>query len=146
MQANLYDIHGKETGMIDLEDSHFGIVPNLGLIHRLLILQQANGRIAIAHTKGRGEIRGSTRKLYRQKGTGKARVGSKNSPTRRGGGVAFGPKSEQNWEISMNKKERRLALLSLLSTKAQKQQIKVLENVEQKSSKTKDMVNLFTTL
>ncbi len=67
MQVNLYDIKGQETGKITLEKSHFGVTPHLGLIHRLLILQQANGRIAIAHTKGRSEIRGSTRKLYRQK-------------------------------------------------------------------------------
>lgn len=67
MKAHVYDMTGKETGSLDLEASHFGVTPNLSLIHRLLILQEANGRIAIAHTKGRGDIRGSTRKLYRQK-------------------------------------------------------------------------------
>jgi large subunit ribosomal protein L4 len=84
MKAPLYDISGKTTGTVDLQDSHFGVVPNTGLIHRLLILQQANGRIAIAHTKHRGEVRGSTRKMFKQKGTGNARMGDRRSPMRRG--------------------------------------------------------------
>ncbi len=67
MKAPLFDTHGKNTGTVDLEASHFGVTPNLGLIHRFLVLQQANGRIAIAHTKHRGEIAGSTKKMFKQK-------------------------------------------------------------------------------
>ena len=85
MKAPLYDNQGKQKGTIDLEASHFGVTPNMGLIHRFLLLQQANGRIAIAHAKHRGEIRGSTKKLFKQKGTGNARMGDRRSPMRRGG-------------------------------------------------------------
>lgn len=85
MQAVLYTNSGKETGKIELENEIFACKPNLSLIHRLLVLQQANARIAIAHTKTRGERNGSTRKLYAQKGTGNARVGDSRSPTRMGG-------------------------------------------------------------
>jgi large subunit ribosomal protein L4 len=127
MKAPLFDIKGKQTGTVDLEATHFGVTPNAGLIHRLLILQQANGRIAIAHAKHRGEVAGSTRKMFKQKGTGNARMGDRRSPMRRGGGAVFGPRSEQNWAVSMNKQERRLALFSLLSTKAASESIKVVE-------------------
>ena len=146
MKAPLFDITWKEKGTVDLEKSHFGIEPNAGLIHRLLILQQANGRIAIAHTKRRGEVAGSTRKLFKQKGTGNARMGDRRSPMRRGGGVVFGPRNEQNWTVAMNAQERRLALLSLLSTKATAKNVKVLEKLGTETAKTKDMIKLLASM
>lgn len=146
MQAPLYDIKGKQKGSIDLEATFFGVTPNMGLIHRLLVLQQANGRIAIAHAKHRGEIHGSTRKLFKQKGTGNARMGDRRSPMRRGGGVVFGPRNEQNWAVAMNKQERRLALLSLLSTKANVSGIKVVESFASVGEKTKTMNTLLATI
>lgn len=141
MKAPLFDKNGTQKGTIDLEASHFGVTPNMGLIHRLLILQQANGRIAIAHTKTRGEVKGSTKKLFRQKGTGNARVGDRRSPIRRGGGVAFGPRNNRNFSVDMNRQERRLALLSLLSTKASNEAVKVVENFEN-AAKTKAVASL----
>jgi large subunit ribosomal protein L4 len=141
MKAPLYDITGKQKGTVELNDSHFGITPNLGLI-----LQQANGRIAIAHTKHRGEVAGSTRKLFKQKGTGNARMGDRRSPMRRGGGVTFGPRNTQNWEVAMNKQERRLALLSLLSTKAGTENVKVIESFEKVGTKTKEMSTFLQTV
>lgn len=141
MKAPLFDKNGTQKGTIDLEASHFGVTPNMGLIHRLLILQQANGRIAIAHTKTRGEVKGSTKKLFRQKGTGNARVGDRRSPIRRGGGVAFGPRNNRNFSVDMNRQERRLALLSLLSTKASNEAVKVVENFEN-ATKTKAVASL----
>lgn len=141
MKAPLFATNGTQKGTIDLEASHFGVAPNPGLIHRLLILQQANGRIAIAHTKTRGEVKGSTRKLFRQKGTGNARVGDARSPIRRGGGVTFGPRNTRNFSLDMNRQERRLALLSLLSNKAQNESVKVLESFEG-TQKTKDVAQL----
>lgn len=146
MKAPLFDIKGKSTETIDLEKSHFGVTPNAGLMHRLLILQQANGRIAIAHTKRRGEVAGSTRKLFKQKGTGNARMGDRRSPMRRGGGVTFGPRNEQNWEVAMNKQERRLALLSLLSTKATAKQVKVVTTFDGVGEKTKSMAGFLSTI
>lgn len=146
MKAPLFDIKGKQTGTVDLEKSHFGITPNTALIHRLLILQQANGRIAIAHAKHRGEIAGSTRKMFKQKGTGNARMGDRRSPMRRGGGVVFGPRNEQNWTVAMNKQERRLALYSLLSTKAAQEQVKVVSTFAGVGEKTKTMTGFLTTV
>lgn len=144
MKAPLFDKNGKQKGTVDLEASHFGVAPNTGLIHRLLILQQANGRIAIAHTKTRGEVKGSTKKLFRQKGTGNARVGDRRSPIRRGGGVTFGPRNTRNFSVDMNRQERRLALLSLLSTKALKESVKVVEAFA--TTKTKEAVALMSAM
>ncbi|MFZ2255622.1 MAG: 50S ribosomal protein L4 [Patescibacteria group bacterium] len=146
MKAPLFDIKGKQKGTVDLEATHFGVTPNAGLIHRLLILQQANGRIAIAHAKHRGEVAGSTRKMFKQKGTGNARMGDRRSPMRRGGGAVFGPRSEQNWAVSMNKQERRLALFSLLSTKATSESIKVVETFAGVGEKTKTMAGYIKTI
>lgn len=146
MKAPLFDIKGTKTGTVDLEKSHFAVEPNTALIHRLLILQRANGRVAIAHTKHRGEVAGSTRKMFKQKGTGNARMGDRRSPIRRGGGVTFGPRSEQNWTVSMNKQERRLALLSLLTTKAQAKQIKIVSTFAGVGEKTKTMSALLTSM
>lgn len=146
MKAPLFDKTGKSKGTVDLQASHFGVAPNLGLIHRLLILQQANGRIAIAHTKHRGEVAGSTKKMFKQKGTGNARMGDRRSPMRRGGGVVFGPRNTQNWEVAMNKQERRLALLSLLSTKATKESVKVINTFDKVGAKTKDMVTFLAAI
>lgn len=143
MKAPLYDIKGTKKGTVDLDVAYFGVVPHTSLIHRLLVLQQANGRLNIAHTKHRGELSGSTRKLFKQKGTGNARVGDRRSPIRRGGGVVFGPRNDRNYSVCMNKQERRLALLSLLSTKASLEQIKVVETFEGVGNKTKTMVSFF---
>lgn len=144
MKAPLFDKNGKQKGTIDLAASHFGVTPNTGLIHRLLVLQQANGRIAIAHTKTRGDVRGTTKKLFRQKGTGNARVGDRRSPIRRGGGVTFGPRNNRNFSVDMNRQERRLALLSLLSTKANSESVKVVEAFD--GAKTKNVVALMSAM
>lgn len=146
MQAVLYTNAGAESGKIELDSALFGREVNTGLIHRLLVLQQANARNPIAHTKTRSERNGSTRKLYKQKGTGQARVGDSRSPTRRGGGIAFGPLSNRNFELRMNKKERRVALVSLLSSKANENQVKVIESLSTGVSKTKDMLSIFANM
>ncbi len=146
MKAPLYDNLGKQSGTVDLEVSYFGITPNASLMHRLLVLQQANARINIAHTKHRGEVRGSTRKMFKQKGTGNARMGDRRSPMRRGGGVVFGPRNDRNYTLCMNKQERRLALVSLLSTKASAEQIKVVAGFAGFGEKTKSMTAYLETI
>lgn len=146
MKAPFFDTHGKTKGTIDLQASHFGVTPNMSLIHRLLVLQQANGRIAIAHAKHRGEVAGSTKKLFKQKGTGNARMGDRRSPMRRGGGAVFGPRNERNFTLTMNNQERRLALLSLLSTKATDNNVKVIESFGVDAQKTKGMKTLLTAI
>jgi large subunit ribosomal protein L4 len=145
MKAPLFDIKGKQKGTVDLQASHFGVAPNMPLVHRLLVLQQANGRIAIAHAKHRGEVAGSTKKLFKQKGTGNARMGDRRSPMRRGGGAVFGPRNTRNFSFSMNARERRLALLSLLSIKAQNEGIKVIETFASVGEKTKSVLGLLQT-
>jgi len=146
MQAVLYTNTGSESGKIELDSALFGREVNTGLIHRLLVLQQANARNPIAHTKTRSDRNGSTRKLYKQKGTGQARAGDSRSPTRRGGGIAFGPLNNRNFELRMNKKERRVALVSILSSKANGNQVKVIESLSTGVSKTKDMLNIFANM
>jgi len=146
MEIKLYSQEGKETWVIELKDSVFGIEPNENLIHRALVYQLANARTNVAHTKTRGERRGSTRKIYRQKGTGRARMGSNRSPIRKKGWVAFGPRNNRNFTISMNKKERRLALFSVLSSKAKNNQIIVVDDIKLKEVKTKLMDWVFKSL
>ena len=116
--VDVYDKNGKLTSKFDLNPELFSDeIVNPSLIHEYLLLQQANARNVIASTKTRAEVAGSGRKLYKQKVTGNARVGDKNSPIRRHGGVAFGPTAERNFEKTMTKKARKLALNGLLTLK-----------------------------
>lgn len=116
--VDVYDKQGKLTSKFELNPAIFADENvNPSLIHEYFILQTANARNVIASTKTRAEVSGSGRKLYKQKGTGNARVGDKNSPIRRHGGVAFGPSSERNFEKTMTKKARKLALNGLLTMK-----------------------------
>ncbi len=146
MQTKLLSQEGKEIGTVELNDSVFGVDINKGLIHRALVYQLANERQVVAHTKTRSDRQGSTRKLYKQKGTGRARAGSARSPIRRKGWVAFGPRNNANFTILMNKKERRLALFSLLSQKVKENKVLVLDSIEFKEVKTKNMVQVLNNL
>lgn len=139
MDAILFNSTGVESGKVKLNEIIFGKEANDGLIHRLLMLQRSNSRNPIAHTKTRGERRWSTRKIYKQKWTWNARAWGARSPLRKKGWVAFGPRSNRNFTIMMNKKERRLALLTLLSNKARNNQVKVLESLVIDDSKTKSI-------
>lgn len=117
-----------------LDVSLFGVVPHLDVLSRLMLFQSHNGRFPIAHTKSRNDRRGSTRKLTKQKGAGASRKGSNRAPSRRGGGVAFGPKSNANFHINMNSTERRLGLASALTLKAQDNKIRVIDKIDPKTS------------
>lgn len=146
MKAALFDQKWKEIGSVELNDSVFWLESNAGLIHRALMYQQANDRFVVAHTKTRAERRGSNRKLYKQKGTGRARVWDARSPVRKKGWVAFGPRNLINFSIFMNKKERKKALFSALSSKLQNNQIIIVDSIDLKDVKTKEMVNVFNAL
>lgn len=137
MKAKVYNQNGEATGEIALSAKVFGLKVNEGLIHEYLVLQQANIRRPIAHTKTQGEVSGTGKKPHRQKGTGRARLGSKRGVQQRGGGIVFGPRNTRNFELMMPKKQRRKALFCLLSAKAKGQQVLVLENYEDKEIKTK---------
>lgn len=142
MEAVVFDQKWKEVGSVELNESVFGLESNAGLVHRALMYQQANARFVVAHTLTRGERRGSNRKLYKQKGTGRARVGDARSPVRKKGWVAFGPRNTVNFEVSMNKKERRKALFCVLSSKVKNNQIVVIDEIKLKEIKTKVMVEV----
>lgn len=146
MKTNLFDQKGKSVWEIELNDLVFWLELNEGLIHRALVYQLANNRMVVAHTKTRWERRGSTRKIYRQKGTGRARMGSNRSPIRKKGWVAFGPRNVVNFTLSMNKKERRKALFSVLSSKLANNDLIVVDKIDFKEAKTKNMVEVFTKL
>ena len=129
METKIYNQEGKASGSVELNESIFAVVVNENLVHRALVYQLANARIAVAHTKTRWERRGSTRKIYRQKWTGRARMGSNRSPIRKKGWVAFGPRNNRNFTISMNRKERRAALFSVLTSKFQDNNLIVVDGI-----------------
>ena len=145
MKTDLYASTGKKKGTVDLPSVLFEAKINEGLMHFAFLMQQSNRRQPIAHVKTRGEVRGSTRKLFKQKGTGRARRGSIRAPILRGGGRAFGPRNTRNFTKDMPKKMRRKALLSCLSHAAKEGRILALESYDD-DHKTKTFVNLLSTL
>ncbi len=139
----VYNKDGKATGKLSLNEALFNDERiNDDLIHEFFLLQQANARHPIAHTKTRAEVTGSGRKLYRQKGTGNARVGEASSPIRRHGGVAFGPRNDVNHSKTMNKKMKKLALCGIITLKAKNEQLMGLEATPLKAIKTKDAASV----
>lgn len=145
MQVAVYNVAGEVVKNIEISDHVFAVPFNSAVVHQALVRQQANARQGTASTKTRGEVSGSTRKLYRQKGTGRARAGSIKSPLRRGGGITFGP-HPRSYKQDMPKKMRLLALRSVLSAKAGDGELKVLEELRLDEPKTKDMLRILTAL
>jgi large subunit ribosomal protein L4 len=145
VQVPVFNIAGEEVRKIDISDAVFGVPFNETVVHQVMVGLQANARQGTAASKTRGMINGSTKKLYRQKGTGNARAGSKKSPTRRGGGVAFGP-HPRDYRQDTPKKMRRLALRCLLSSKAGEGDLKVLDAFDFTEVKTKNMINVLNAL
>ncbi|MDD5604684.1 MAG: 50S ribosomal protein L4 [Dehalococcoidales bacterium] len=145
MQLPLYNMEGKIKGNIELDDKVFGIMFNEAVVHQALVRQQANSRQGTASTKTRGEVAGSTRKLFRQKHTGNARAGSIKSPLRRGGGITFGPKP-RDYRQAMPKAMRQLAIRCVLSSKASDNQIMVLDELKFEAPKTREMAEVMKAL
>jgi len=141
-KAYVYDMNGKQTGEMDLPEKIFGIEPNAVSIHEAVKNQLANRRQGTQSALTRAEVSGGGAKPYRQKGTGRARQGSTRAPHYTHGGVAFAPKP-RTYTYSLNRKYKRLALLSALSVKARDGEIAVVENLDCAEIKTKIMANLF---
>lgn len=145
MQVPVYNISGEVVRQIEVSDAVFAVPFNQAVVHQVMVGQQANARQGTSSTKTRGNVQGSTRKLYRQKGTGYARAGSKKSPLRRGGGITFGP-HPRSYRQNLPKKLRRLALKCILSAKAADGELKILEKWDFTEPKTKKMAEALTAL
>jgi large subunit ribosomal protein L4 len=139
MQLPVYNLAGEEVRKIEVSDAVFATPFNEAVVHQVMVSLQANARQGTASTKTKGMIRGSTRKLFRQKGTGNARAGSKKSPLRKGGGVTFGP-HPRDYRQQIPRKMRQLALRCVLSAKAGDGELKVLEKFDFTEPKTKQMI------
>ncbi|MFA6028164.1 MAG: 50S ribosomal protein L4 [Patescibacteria group bacterium] len=142
----VYNIDGQNIGEEKMDAKVFEIKPKAVVIQQAVVAQQANSRVAIAHTKTKGEVRGGGKKPWKQKGTGQARVGSIRSPLWKGGGVIFGPRSNRNFSLKINKKTKNKALKMVLSDKLANEKIILLDKLELKEAKTKNLKNLLKKL
>ena len=143
--ADLYDSTGQKTGTVELPDAIFGIRPHRAVLHEVLMAQLAGRRAGTQSTKTRSEVAGSTRKIYRQKGTGRARHGSRKAPVFKGGGIIFGPKP-RSYVQATPKQVRRLAVRSALSAKAAAGQVFVVESLAVDPPKTSALATLLRAL
>ncbi len=143
MKVPVYNKETEVVGEVELNEKIFGIKASKHLLAEAVRVQQSNARGGLAHTKTRGDVRGGGIKPWKQKGTGRARAGSTRSPIWRKGGVTFGPRSNRNWELKINKKAKTKALFMSLSDKAKHGKILVLENIVlAKPAKTKEFVGM----
>ena len=144
-KVDVYDIKGKKVSDVELNENVFGIEPNENIVHEVLLNYLANQRQGTQSTKTRAEVRGGGRKPWRQKGTGRARQGSIRAPQWIKGGIALGPKP-RSYSYTLNKKEKRLAIRSVLSSKVLEKELTVVDKLELKEIKTKSMVKAFADL
>lgn len=144
-KIDVYDIKGKKVSDVELAESVFGIEPNETIVHSVLVNYLANQRQGTQSTKTRAEVRGGGRKPWRQKGTGRARQGSIRAPQWIKGGIALGPKP-RSYKYTVNKKERQLAIKSLLSSKVLEKELTVVDKLELSEIKTKTMVKALADL
>jgi large subunit ribosomal protein L4 len=144
-KVSVYNIDGKEVGSIELNDAVFGVEVNEHLVHLAVVSQLANKRQGTQSAKTRSEVSGGGRKPWRQKGTGHARQGSTRAPQWAGGGVVFAPKP-RDYSFKMNKKEKRIALLSALSSKAGENKIVVLDSFNLDEVKTKKFAEVMNNI
>jgi len=142
---DVYNVEGKKVSSVDLKEEIFGIEPNEAVVHSVLVNFLANQRQGTQSTKTRAEVRGGGRKPWRQKGTGRARQGSIRAPQWIKGGIALGPKP-RSYKYTVNKKERRLAIKSLLSSKVLENELTVVDTLAFNEIKTKQMVNALANL
>ena len=137
----VYDMNAKKVGSLELSAGTFEVEMNAPLVHQVVVMQLASQRLGTHKVKNRSEVRGGGRKPWRQKGTGRARAGSRRSPLWRSGGVIFGP-TPRSYAFSMPKKQRRLALRCVLSDKVKSGDLIVLDKLDFEAPKTKQMVQL----
>ena len=139
MKLQVLDAAGQAAETIDVDDAVFGVDPNEAVVHQTLLAQLAARRAGLANTRSRGEVAGSTKKTRRQKGLGMSRQGGLRSPTHRGGGVVFGP-STRDYTQKLPKRMRRLAIRSVLSSRASEERLKVVSGLGLTGPSTKAVV------
>lgn len=137
MKLPLYNQQAEKTGEVEVNSNIFGLKPNKHLMAEAVRVLMSNARTGLAHTKTRGDVRGGGKKPWKQKGTGKARAGSNRSPIWRHGGVTFGPRSNRNWSLKLNRKANTQALLMSLSDKVAGNKAFVVDKLEFPALKTK---------
>jgi large subunit ribosomal protein L4 len=145
MEKRILSLQGREAGALELSDAVFGLPVNEDVIYYAINNELANARLGTASTKDRGEVHGTNRRPYGQKGTGRARHGDTKSNVYVGGGIAFGPKP-RDFSYSMPRKAKRLAMKTILSLRAQDGTIVVVEDFTVDSGKTKDLASKLASL
>jgi large subunit ribosomal protein L4 len=142
MKVQVYNQNAEAVGEIEINDKIYAVKPSLHLLAEAVRVQDSNARKGLANTKTRGEVSGGGKKPWKQKGTGRARVGSNRSPIWRHGGITFGPTSARNWELKINKKAKTKALFMSLSDKVKDGRLIVVEGFNLESVKTKEFVKI----
>ncbi len=143
--VDIKNVRGEVVGSLDLDERVFGIEPNRAVLHQAVVAQLANARKGTHATKTRGEVAGGTHKMWRQKGTGRARQGDRRAPHWAGGGIAFGPRP-RSYQQSMPKRMRRLAMRSALSARVAEQALVVIDELSVESPKTREMASVVRAL
>jgi len=146
MKSIIYTSEGTEKGEVTLPESVFGVSWNADLVHEVVTGMQANARESTAHTKDRSEKRGGGAKPWKQKGTGRARHGSRRSPIWTGGGVTFGPRSEKDYSVKINKKVKAKAFATVMSKKLADNEVIFVETLAMDTPKTKDVKGIIVAL
>ena len=144
-QTTLYDKTGASVGSVELSDELFAAPVNVAVLHQVVTAQLAGRRTGTSDTKTRGEVRGGGRKPYKQKGTGRARQGSRTAPHYRGGGAVFGP-HPRSYEQRLPRKMRRLALRGALTAKLGDEAIRIVDTFALDGIKTRDIVTILAAL
>lgn len=145
MNMPVYNSTGEIVDETQICDDLFAVPFNMAVVHQAMVRQLANRRVGTASTKTRSDVSGSTRKLFRQKHTGRARRGGLRAPLLRGGGVVFGP-HPRSYRQKMPRKMRRLALRCTLSAKVQDEQLTILDDIQLSQAKTKAMAEILRAL
>jgi len=145
-KVKLFNVEGKSVGEKELRADVFGVAIDPTVVHEVMRSLMANARRPWAHTKTKGEVRGGGKKPWKQKGTGRARQGSTRNPQWIGGGVAFGPRTERNYEVKINRKAKRQAMCMTLSDKVANERLILVEDVSAKNGKTKEVRSLLKNL
>lgn len=146
VKINVYNQKAENVGTLDLSDKIFKVALNNDLLHQAVIAQMANERQVLAHTKTKAEVSGGGKKPWKQKGTGRARVGSSRSPIWRGGGIIFGPRNDRNFKKNINQKMKQKAMFMALSDKVTSNTLVVLEELNMPEFKTKTFSEMLINL